>query len=104
MWKSALPAVLGLGLLAGAAVGAQAQPYPYYNPYYSGVPAPYYNPYYTGVAPAWQICPNTVLSNGYGSPHYYPYCGIESQSPGNLPDPYRWYRPYSSDVGPKPST
>ena len=61
MWKSALPVVLGLGLLAGASVGAQAQTYPYY---YSGYPA-------------WQICPNTVYSNGYGSPHYYPYCGIE---------------------------
>jgi hypothetical protein len=88
MWKSAMPVVLGLGLLAGGAVGAHAQPYPYYY----------------GAAPAWQICPNAVFSNGYGSPHYYPYCGIESQSPGTVADPYRWYRSYSDNVGPKPST
>jgi hypothetical protein len=41
MWKRAMPVVLGLGLLAGGAVGALAQTYPYY----SGVPAPYYNPF-----------------------------------------------------------
>jgi hypothetical protein len=104
MWKSAMPVVLGLGLLAGGTVSAHAQTYPYYDPYYTGAPTPYYNPYYAGGAPAWQICPNTVFSNGYGSPGYYPNCGIESQSPGMVPDPYSWYRPYSSNVGPKPST
>ena len=88
MGKLATIAVFGLGFLMIGAAGAQAQP---------AQPAPY-------PGPAWQICPNTTYGSGYGSPQYYPYCGIESQSPGNLPDPYYWYRPYSSNVGPKPST
>jgi hypothetical protein len=84
MRKSAIPVVPGLGLLVVGAVGAHAQTYPYCYPYYSGAPAPYYNPYYAGGAPAWQICPNTVFSNGYGSPNYYPIAG-SSRNPRGGP-------------------
>jgi hypothetical protein len=87
--KIVTPLVAGLSfiILGGWTAQAQTVAYPYTYAY-----------------PSWQICPNTTFGYGYGSPQYYPYCGIASQSPGALPDPYREYRPYSANVGPKPST
>lgn len=105
MLKFAMPAVFGLGFLALGAVCAQARTSPftaYARPSVSPSTTSYGAPY---GAPG-PVCLNRTFSYGYGSPAYTAYCAPEGTwaGPWALRDPYSWYRPYSDNVGPKPST
>lgn len=101
MRKFATPALFGVGFLALGAVGAQAQTVPFH-----AYAAPSVQPYTAPYAAPGPVCLNRSFSYGYGSPSYTPYCEPEGTwaGPWALRDPYAWYRPYSSNVGPKPST
>lgn len=101
MWKIARSAVLGLGLVGLGSVYAQAQTAPF-----TTYAAPSVTPYPAPYAAPGPVCLNNSFSYGYGSPVYTPYCAPEGTwvGPWSLRDPYSWYRPYSSNVGPKAST
>jgi hypothetical protein len=101
MWKFATPAVVGLGFLALGAVGAQAQTAPF-----AAYAAPSVQPYTGPYGAPGPVCLNRTFGYGYGSPAYTAYCAPEGTwaGPWALRDPYSWYRPYSSNLGPKPST
>lgn len=97
-------AACGLGLVIGAA-GAHAQTLPYAGPVpepFAVEPAPG-----TPISPAtsWHVCLNRTFGAGYGSPEYALTCAPEGTwtAPWSIRDPYSWYRPYSDNVGPKPS-
>ena len=106
MGKYARPAVWGLGFLLIGAAGAQAQTVPY--------AAADPGAYVAGPAPAtvtsgqtpWHVCLNRTFSYGYGSPEYSLNCAPEGTWVGTWAtrDPYAWYRPYSDNLGPKPSS
>ncbi len=101
MWKLITPALFGAGVLALDATGAQAQ-----TGSYTTYAAPSVGPYTAPYAAPGPVFLNRSFSYGYGAPAYTPYCPPEGTwlGPWSLRDPYSWYRPYSSNVGPKAGT
>jgi hypothetical protein len=97
-------AVVGLGLLTGAAATSHAQYYNYYGTpnYYSS--SPYNSPGYQG---SYSANPYTYYYPGYGYAYNYPtynyYNGWPYPSPRAYWDPYVAARPYSDNAGPKAS-
>jgi hypothetical protein len=101
MRKFVTPTVFGLGFMALGVVAAQAQ-----TGSYTAYAAPSAYPYTVPYAAPGPVCLNQTFSYGYGAPAYTPYCAPEGTwlGPWSLRDPYSWYRPYSSNVGPKASS
>jgi hypothetical protein len=98
MQTSLKATLLGLGLLAGVTMTANAQTY--YNPapthsypgYYAG------QPYYYSGYPYYY--PGTTY---YNYPTYGTYLGTPYPAPKAYWDPYVGWRPYSDNAGPKAS-
>jgi hypothetical protein len=95
MWKSARPAMFGLGLLLAGAAGAQAQTAYYPGATWQGYPA-YTYPYSSSYTYPYAYSP-------YGYPYERSYLGFPYPAPLAYWDPYVGYRPYSDNAGPKTS-
>ena len=118
MQTFAKAALVGVGLLTGAAVTAHAQyyyPYSNYSPYgtpnyyaYGGPNTNSWSAYnYPGYQTSASATPYYYYYPGYGYYYNYPtynyYAGSPFASPKAYWDPYVAARPYSDNAGPKAS-